>query len=292
MLDRTVLITGSTAGIGLASARSLARAGARVLLVGRNADRAHQAAQQLRADTGNPSIEAYRADVSSSADLARLADTISRTHDRLDVLINNAGVNMATRVLNPDGVELDFATNVLAPFTLSHALLPLLRRSVDGRIVNLTGGIPRGPIDPDNLQGEKTYIGFTFSQYNHSKLALMAVSRILAERFSADGVSVNVAYPGHAFTPGNQAMPAAALPVLYRPMAPLLRLAGPLLMGDKAIDRASRSSVYLATSAEVTGVSGAYFDKNCRRADWPASVTDPSSQEAVWRLCKRLSADA
>lgn len=180
-----------------------------------------------------------------------------------------------------------FATNVLAPFVLGTELLPLLRGG--GRIVNLTGGIPKGRIDLRNLQAEKTFVGFTFSQYNHTKLAVMAMSLGFAERVADRGVTVNVAYPGHASTPGNRDLPMSAFPVIYRPAAPLLlRWFGPRLMGGEAIARASRSSVYLASSSEVEGVTGAYFDKRCRRAQWPDSVLDPANQDAVWRVCERV----
>lgn len=286
MDGKTVLITGSTGGIGKETARGLATLGATTFLLGRDPTRAEAAARELRADTGNPRITALTADVSRPTDLRRLATELADRVERLDVLVNNAGTSRPRREVTADGVEAMFATNVLAPFTLADELLPLLRDG--GRIVNLTGGIPKGRIDPGNLLAERTFVGFTFSQYNHTKLAVMAMSLGFADRVAEQGVTVNVAYPGHASTPGNRDLPMSAFPVVYRPAAPLLRWFGPRLLGGEAVAKASRSSMYLASSPEVEGVTGAYFDKHCRRAKWPASVLDQANQDAVWRLCERL----
>ncbi|NYI05334.1 SDR family NAD(P)-dependent oxidoreductase [Allostreptomyces psammosilenae] len=321
MRGRTVLITGSTGGIGRETARGLAGLGARVILVGRDAGRAEAAARELRRDTGNDAVAALTADLTRLRDVRRLAEEVAGRCDALHVLVNNAGANTARRQLTEDGVETAFAVNVLVPFTLTHLLLPLLRRGARrgdeggrgggaeggrggggaeggagggegsggaaSRVVNITGGIPRGPIDPSNLQGERRYLGWTFSQYNHSKVALMAMSRRLAERLAGSGVTVNVAYPGHGHTPGNRAIPTAAFPFVYRPLAPLVRLLAPVLLAD--LSRPARSSVYLASSPEVEGVTGTYVDTNCRRAAWPAGALRPGDQEAVWELCARLS---
>lgn len=154
-------------------------------------------------------------------------------------------------------------------------------------MVNLTGGIPGKPLDVANLQGEKTYLGWTFSQYNHAKTALMALSRTMADRLSPDSVTVNAAYPRHAYTPGNQAMSGSAFPCVYRPLVPLIRFFGPRLMSDLA--KAARSSVHLAASPDLDGVTGTYVSSRLRRVPWPAGASDAQSGEAVQRLCERLS---
>ncbi|MGH8878124.1 MAG: SDR family NAD(P)-dependent oxidoreductase [Stackebrandtia sp.] len=287
MRAKTVLITGGTGGIGKQTARGLAAKGATTLVVGRDLDRAEAAATELRADTENPEVYALTADVSRPSELRRLAESVAGKVDRLDVLINNAAANPPRRMLTADGIETTFATNVLAPFVLGHELLPLLDGG--GRIVNLTGGIPARRIEADNLQAERSFSGFTFSQYNHTKLAVMAMSLEFSGRVADRQVSVNVAYPGHASTPGNRRLPMSAFPVLYRPAAPLLRLLGPMLMGTTAAARASRSSVFLASSTEVAEVTGAYYDRHCRRVDWLAGAVGQSTRDAVWRLCERLS---
>ncbi|MFC5745437.1 SDR family NAD(P)-dependent oxidoreductase [Actinomadura rugatobispora] len=307
--SKTVLITGGTAGIGRETARGLARLGAHVIVVGRDPDRARATAAELTRDahrtdgarTGHPPTgrrphnaaaraTALTADVSSSADLRRLAEEVARRHDRIDVLINNAGGMNSHRRLTADGVEATFAVNVLAPYTLTGLLLPLLTAAAEhggARVVNLTGGMPDGPIDPDNLQGEKTYLGWTFSQYNHAKTALMAMSLQAARRLQGTAITVNVAYPGHAHTPGNRALAMRAFPYAYRPAVPLLRLLGPLLLADLA--KAARSSVHLASSPDLENVTGTYVNAKAQYAHWPASVLDQHNRDAVWTLCERLS---
>ncbi|MEU5001293.1 SDR family NAD(P)-dependent oxidoreductase [Streptomyces sp. NPDC021622] len=282
----TALITGGTGGIGKETARGLVRRGAHVILVGRDPGRAADAVRELEREGGGGRVEAVAADLTLRAGLLRVADAVNAGHPRLDVLVNNFGMSPAERRLTADGVETAFAANVLAPFALTRLLMPHLRKAPAARVINLTGGIPRGPVDPDNLQAEKAFIGWTFGQYNHTKAQLMAVSYEYAQRTADGGVTVNVAYPGHAYTPGNQATPMRAFPRLYRPAAPLVRLLGPILLADLA--KPARSSIHLATSPELAGVTGAYFDTRCRRVPWPDFATDPRTRYAVWSLCERL----
>jgi NAD(P)-dependent dehydrogenase (short-subunit alcohol dehydrogenase family) len=187
------LVRGSTAGISKETARELARLGARVVLVGRDPGRARAAAAELARDTGNEQVEAVTADVTRQDGLLRLAARVRERCGTLDVLVNNVGVNGPRRTLTPDGVETMFAAHVLTPFTLTHLLLPLLREGGGGRVVNVTGGIPGGPIALDDLQAERRFLGWTFTQYNHTKTILMAMSARLAEVLRGSGVTVNVA---------------------------------------------------------------------------------------------------
>ncbi|MEV4000692.1 SDR family NAD(P)-dependent oxidoreductase [Actinomadura sp. NPDC049753] len=286
MHGKTVLVTGSTAGIGRETARRLAMLGAEVVLVGRDPDRARTAADAISREAAGEAT-ALTADLSDLAGLRRLADQVTERYDRLDVLVNNAGGMNAERRLTRDGVEATFAVNVLAPYALTCLLLPALRAAGAARVVNLTGGMPGGTIDPGNLQGEKKYLGWRFAHYNHAKTALMAMSHRFASHLEDEEVTVNVAYPGHAYTPGNQATPMRAFPYLYRPAAPLIRLLGPLLLSD--MTKASRSSVHLASRPEMEGVTGAYVDAKARRAAWPSGALDARGQQAVWSACERLS---
>lgn len=285
MSGRTVLVTGGTGGIGKETARALATLGAGLVLVGRDATRAAAAVEELRRDTGNDAIDALVADVSRQADLHRLAEQVAARHPTLHVLINNAGVTTERRELTVDGVETTLAANVLGPFTLTHLLLPLLRGS--GRVINLAGGVPRGRLDLTNLQGERSYVGL--AHYNQTKLALMAMSLAFAERSPAADATINVAYPGHAWTSMNRDLTTGAYPRIARPIVPLLRFAMPVLYGGAAVARASRSSVRLASSPDVAGVHGACFSSRAHRTPWPATVRDPRTREAVWELCRELS---
>ncbi|WP_049573052.1 SDR family NAD(P)-dependent oxidoreductase [Nonomuraea sp. SBT364] len=286
MRGKTAVVTGSTAGIGKETARGLARLGARVVLVGRDPERARRAAAELARDTGNEQVESVAADVTCLAGMRELAARVAERCDGVDVLINNVGVNGPVRQETADGVETMFAAHVLAPFALTRLLLPLLRAGAGGRVVNITGGIPGGPIELDNLQAERRFLGWTFTHYNHTKTILMAMSRRFARVLEGSGVTVNVAYPGHGDTPMNRSLPIRAFPYAYRPVVPVVKLVVPLLFGD--LSKPSRSSVHLAGSAEVAGVSGAYFDQRCRRRPWPASVLDERTCDVVWELCERL----
>ena len=179
---KLVLITGSTGGIGEQTARGLAKIGFRVALVGRDPGRARAVAHQIRQDTDNQHIDWFAADVTNQSDLRRLADEVTRRYDVVDILINNAGVTRPRRELTADGVEATFAGNVVAPFLLTHLLLPALRRAAPARVINITGGVPRGRIDLTNLQGERSYVGL--SHYNQTKLAQMAMSYTFVHRLT------------------------------------------------------------------------------------------------------------
>jgi NAD(P)-dependent dehydrogenase (short-subunit alcohol dehydrogenase family) len=285
---KTILVTGSTGGIGKETARALARLGAHVLLVGRDAGRAHAAADELRTDTGNDEIHAHAADVTRRSDLHRLAEAVTARHHALDVLINNAGVTMEQRELTEDGIETTFAANVIAPYALTRLLRPALIRARAARVVNITGGVPRGRIDLDNLQGERSFVGL--SHYNQTKLALMAMSYTFAERLAGTRVTLNVAYPGHAYTAMNQNLTTGTYPVAARPIVPLLRLAMPVLYGRHALVKASRSSVHLAASPQVEGVNQTYFNTRSRPTTWPDTVLDEHTRDTIWALCEQLAA--
>jgi NAD(P)-dependent dehydrogenase (short-subunit alcohol dehydrogenase family) len=285
MQNRIVLITGSTGGIGKETARGLARLGAHVVLVGRDPQRAAAAAEELRQATDNGAVDALTADVTRQADLRRLAGEVGERYGRLDVLINNAAILRERRELTEDGVEAMFAANVLAPFLLTHLLLPVLRAAAPARVVNITGAIPRGRLDLDNLQGERRYPWFI----NQTKRALMAMSYEFATSCPADEVTINVAYPGHAYTDMNRGLSARTFPLVARPLVPLLRLVLSIVYGGDAAAKASRSSVRLASDPALIGVSGTYFDTNGRPAAWPGCALDARNREVVWALCERLS---
>ncbi|GAA2072745.1 oxidoreductase [Streptomyces albiaxialis] len=292
--DRTVLVTGSTGGIGKETARILAARGTRVVLTGRDPARADEAAEELRAATGNPYVEALTADVTSAAALRSLARTVTERHGTLHALVNNAGVNPPRRLLTEDGVESAFAGNVLAPYLLTRLLLGPLRHGAresgePSRVVNVTGGIPRGTLDPGNLQAEKRFSGWlTDTQYNRSKLALTAMSRTLAEHCAEEGggVAVTVVYPGHADTPMNRSLPVRTYPRLVRPLVPLVRALMPVLWGDTS---GPARNVARAVTGPYAGDGGVYVDMKGRRSRWPAGTGDPVVRAAIWEMCERLA---
>jgi NAD(P)-dependent dehydrogenase (short-subunit alcohol dehydrogenase family) len=289
---KTVLVTGSTGGIGKETARQLADLGARVILVGRDKDRADAAVEELRGSSGNRRVEAITADMSRLSDVKRLAEEVSTRSRGVDVLINNAGATRSRREVTEDGIETAFAVNVVAPFCLTHWLMPALTSSGEARVINITGGIPKGRIDLDNLQGEKSYVGLSF--YNQTKLAQMAMSYRFAQEVEGTPVTLNVAYPGHAYTSMNRDLTIGTYPPLARPIVPLLRLAMPVVYGHKALLKATRSSIHLATSPEVRNTNGTYFNTKAVPTPWPDAVLDERTRNTIWELCEthrgRLSA--
>ncbi|KUL63783.1 SDR family NAD(P)-dependent oxidoreductase [Streptomyces sp. NRRL S-1521] len=284
MEGKTVLVTGSTGGIGKETARRLAGLGAGVILVGRDKHRADAAVEDIRHSSGNENVTAITADLSRLRDVRRLAQEAGARAGGVDVLINNAGATRSHRELTEDGIETAFAVNVVAPFCLTHWLMPALTASGPARVINITGGIPKGRIDLDNLQGEKSYVGLSF--YNQTKLAQMAMSYRFAQELDGSPVTLNVAYPGHAYTSMNKDLTIGVYPPLARPIVPLLRLAMPLVYGHRALLKATRSSVYLAASPEVRDTSGTYFNSKAAPTPWPEAALDESNRHAIWELCE------
>lgn len=284
MKGKTVLVTGSTGGIGKETARQLAELGAAVILVGRDRARAEAAVAELRRSSGNRSVDAITADMSRLRDVRRLAEEINTRAEGMNVLINNAGATRSHRELTEDGIETAFAVNVVAPFCLTHWLMPALTASGSARVINITGGIPKGRIDLDNLQGEKSYVGLPF--YNQTKLAQMAMSYRFAQELDGTPVRLNVAYPGHAYTTMNKDLSTDTYPPLARPIVPLLRLVMPIVYGHRALLRATRSSVYLASGPGVEDAHGTYFNSKAIPTRWPDAVLDEITRNTIWELCE------
>jgi len=195
MAGRTCLVTGATSGIGKATATGLARLGADLVLVARDPAKGQATMAEIGAATGNPRVGLLEADLSSQASVRQLAEEVKRGHDRLHVLVNNAGGYWATRHTTVDRLELTFAVNHLAYFLLTNLLLDLLRASAPARIVNVTSGAQAiGDVHFDDLQFERRYRGQP--AYNQSKLANVLFTYELARRLDGSGVTVNCVHPG------------------------------------------------------------------------------------------------
>ena len=195
--EAVILVTGSTDGLGEATARDLAAAGATVLLHGRGQERGDAAVREIREETGNDRLRYYLADFSSLEEVHRLADEVMADHDRLDVLVNNAGVGAGrrgetSRDLRRDGYELRLAVNYLAPFLLTRLLLPLVQRSTPSRIVNVASA-GQSPISFDDVMLERGYDGMR--AYAQSKLALIMFAFDLAEELEDTSVTANSLHP-------------------------------------------------------------------------------------------------
>lgn len=280
MQGKTVLITGGTSGIGQQTAIGLAKLGARVVVTGRNRQRGEEAIREIKQASHNPDVDLLIADMASQQSIHNLADEVLACYDHVDVLVNNVGMVVGKRQETVDGIELNFAVNHLASFLLTQRLLPVLKNSTPARVINVTGGLP-GKIDLDNLLAEKKrYIGFM--AYSHSKTIMMAASYEFARRLEGTGITINVAYPGNVPSTNMGSQPST-LPLWMRPAMSLARR-----LTSTTAEKAAYSSIYLASSPEVEGVTGEYFHIRGNKVKFPQAVYNEQIRAAIWELSEQL----
>ncbi|WP_395692352.1 SDR family oxidoreductase [Nocardioides sp.] len=276
MGGKTVLVTGGTGGIGLATATGLAGLGARVGIVGRSATRGAAAADAVRSKVPSAQVDVFEADLSAQAEVRRLAAEVKATYSRLDVLVNNVGGYWAHRHVTVDGLEHTFALNHLAPFLLTRELHDLLVASAPARAVTVSSGAQAmGRIDLDDLQGERSYNGQR--AYNQSKLANVLFTYELARRLEGTGVTANVLHPGVVRTSFGHEDSGRWM----RLMLPLVR---PFM---KTPDQGAATPIYLASSPDVDGVSGAYFANQQAKKSSNASY-DRHLAHRLWEVSSTL----
>ena len=277
MTGKTVLVTGGTGGIGRAAAAGLAAMGARVGITGRDRVRAEAAAAAIAGEAGGPAVDVFVADMSSGAEVRRLADEVLAAYPRLDVLLNNVGGFWAHRHVTADGLEHTFALNHLAPFLLTNLLLDRLMSSAPARIVTVSSGAQSmGKIDFDDLMGERSYSGQR--AYSQSKLANVMFTYELARRLEGTGVSATTLHPGVVRTGFGREDSA-------RLMGPVIAILRPFL---RSPERGADTAVYLASSPDVEGVSGKYFaDRKVKRSQ--ASSYDPAITARLWQVSAGLA---
>ena len=276
MAGKCVLITGGSAGIGKATALGLAALGARVAITGRDRARAEVAAVEIRTATDNPDVDAFGADLSSQAEVRRLAAEVLDTYSRLDVLVNNVGGYWASRHVTADGLEHTFAVNHLAAFLLTELLLDRLKASSPARIVTVSSNAQSlGKIDFEDLQGERRYSGQ--EAYSQSKLASVMFTYELARRLAGTGVTANVLHPGVV----NSGFGAEDPSRIFKFLVPLWR---PFM---KTPQQGATTSIYLASSPEVEGVTGGYFANGQPRTANKASH-DCAAAARLWQVSSRL----
>jgi NAD(P)-dependent dehydrogenase (short-subunit alcohol dehydrogenase family) len=272
MQGKTVLVTGANQGIGKATAIALARKGARVVMVARSADKGRAALADVQDASPQRDAELIVADLSSQAEVRRLAAEYRSRHPRLDVLVNNAGVLVPERHTTVDGLEETFAVNHLAPMLLTLELLDLLKASAPARVVTVSSEAHRGgTMQWDDLQWQ-THKYRAFKSYSQSKLANVLFTYELARRLEGTGVTANTLHPGVIASGFGQTYPG--------PISVLLKIARPFLL---TAEEGAATSVYLASSPEVEGVTGQYFNK-CRPVRSNAVSYDVASQRKLWAL--------
>jgi NAD(P)-dependent dehydrogenase (short-subunit alcohol dehydrogenase family) len=260
----------------MAAATGLAAMGARVGITGRDRGRAEAAAARIVRESGNPAVDIFVADMSSQAEVRRLATEILDAYLRLDVLLNNVGGFWAHRHETADGLEHTFALNHLAPFLLTNLLLQRLQASGPARVVTVSSGAhSTGEIDFDDLMAERKYSGQR--AYNQSKLANVMFTYELATRLEGTGVTATVLHPGMTST----AFGAEDMARGWGPFIAVLR------RFMKTPERGADTPVYLASSPEVEGLAGRFFaDRKDKRSH--ATSYDSAITARLWRASADL----
>jgi NAD(P)-dependent dehydrogenase (short-subunit alcohol dehydrogenase family) len=277
MAYKTILITGGSSGIGLATAEALAAQGAEIILAARSEAKLKEAKLQIETKTGNNKIRYYVADFSSQKSIRSLADQVKENYEKIDVLINNAGGVFPEFKLNADGLEMTIGTNHFAYFLLTNLLLDLVKKSDYARIVNVASGSHySGKIDFESFTKNKGY--FILRAYAQSKLANVLFTAELAERLKGTQVTVNCLHPGFVKTDiGNK--DTQWFSKLFWTLSS--KLAG------LSVENGAKTSIYLASSDEVKGVTGKYFDK-CKEKDPAPLAKDKNLQKELWRVSEQL----
>ncbi len=276
MTGKVCLITGANSGIGKATALGLAKLDATVVIVSRDKDKGEAALLEIRTRSGNKSVDAMVADLSSQDSVRELAHDFKARYKKLHVLVNNAGVFLPKRVPTVDGLEATFATNHLGHFLLTNLLLDVLKASAPSRIINITSSAHRGTeMQFEDLQGEKKYSGF--HAYSQSKLANVLFTYQLAKLLEGTGVTVNCLHPGVVRTGFGKDQTGL--------MSVLVRMGSPFMMSS---EKAARAAVYLATSPELETVTGKHFSKGREERSSEESY-DMTSAERLWKISAELT---
>ena len=288
MEGKTVLVTGATSGIGFYTARDLASRGARVIITGRDAQRGREAIRSLRQQVGDGRVEFLSADHSTVGGNRELAERVRGREGRLDGLVNNVGGFYNDRVETKDGYEATLAMNLVGPFALTEALLPMLEGSASTRVVNVASAAHtmwRG--DPlADIQSDRSFLGL--QAYARAKLLNLLWTFALARRLGGSDVVANATNPGTAWTAGTQGIAPRGMPAVQRFLWPVFRR----VQQSGSAEKAARSPTFLMSSPEVAGVTGAYYESNAKPKRPSSLALDKREQERAWDLATALASRA
>ncbi|MGB2896555.1 MAG: SDR family oxidoreductase, partial [Anaerolineales bacterium] len=280
MHGKVCLVTGATSGIGEVTAAALAASGAQVIVVGRNQLKAEDTVQQIQSETSSQSVHYLLADFADLQQVQDLVSSFKNQYSRLDILINNAGAYFNSRRKTAHGVEMTFLVNHLAPFFLTNQLLDTIMMSPSARIINVSSDAHQyASMDFNDLEFKRGYFGM--KAYARSKLANILFTYELARRLTGGTVTVNALHPGHIATD------------IWRTNFSVI---GPLLkwiMGFFAItlEEGAKTSIYLASSPEVEGVTGKYYVRQEAVQSSPMSY-DQDLARQLWLVSERLARQA
>jgi NAD(P)-dependent dehydrogenase (short-subunit alcohol dehydrogenase family) len=273
---KTVLITGATAGIGKAIALALASRNYEIVFITRNREKAESVKNEIISASNNNKVDFILADLTSKKQIKESVTLFRKKYQKLDILINNAGVCLPKRRLTPDGIEEMFQINHLSYFMFSNLLIDYLLKSDDPRIINMSSGAhKKGKFDSGNLQSEKKFS--PFGTYRNTKLLNILFTLELAERLRDKGITVNALHPGVVRTNFGSEFSTA-----YRILGRMVKMF--LISAEEGAETA----VYLATSQEVKGVTGKYFIE-CKPAEMHNAAITLENCRILWEKSEALS---
>ncbi|MFX1391456.1 MAG: SDR family oxidoreductase [Promethearchaeota archaeon] len=275
MKGKICLITGANSGIGKATALGLSKLGASLVFACRDRSRAEEAILEIKEKTGNDSIDLILADLSSQKEIYKLVAEFKSRYDSLDVLINNAGVNLHKQIITEDGIENTFAVNYLAQFMLSNLLFDVLKKGNPGRIINVASSVQAKSIDFDDLKSDNHYR--QMKAYAQSKLAVVLFTYEFARKIKDSGVTVNCLHPGYVKT---------NMIRKFRPFVKYFYHFIGLFMSTPR--KGAKTSIYLASSPEIDGTSGKYF-KSRKEAKSVKVSYDKDVAKKLWDLSVKLT---
>jgi NAD(P)-dependent dehydrogenase (short-subunit alcohol dehydrogenase family) len=274
MNGKTVIITGANQGIGKASAIALGKMGARLVLVCRNEAKAREAIVDIE-KAGAKDVELIVGDLGSQKDVRRIAAEFLAKHDRLDVLLNNAGLLVPTRRTSVDGIEETIAINHLGPFLLTNLLLGVIKKTPHARVVTVSSRAHRGGrMHWDDIQLTHGYSAI--KAYGQSKLANILFTRELAKRLEGSGATANCLHPGVIASGFGQTYGGV--------ISVLVKMAKPFLA---TTEDGAKTQVWLCASPEVESITGKYFEK-CAEAKPTRFALEEAAPARLWEMSEKL----
>lgn len=266
-MSKIVLITGATSGIGKVTALELAKQNMTVVFTSRNMQKGEQVKQEIIQESGNSDVEVMECDLSSFESIKNFTQKFKSKYDKLDILINNAGVWEIQRKETKDGIEMIFGVNHLAPFLLTNLLLETIKNTSNARIVNVASSLHSGVIDFDDLEGKKA---FNWRKaYTQSKLSNILFTKKLSSMLKENGVTVNCLHPGFIQTD------------LFRNQPGFVRFVMKFMQITPK--EGAKTTLYLATSDEVKNITGEFFVKS-KIADSGEYSKNPEIADKLWEV--------
>ncbi len=282
MKNKIILITGATSGIGKVTSTELAKAGAHIIIIARNKEKAISTQQEIAKETGNNNIDIFIADLSSLQQVRKVAGEINGSYSRIDISINNAGfIATSQRKESADGNELTLATNHLGPFLLTALLFPLIKKSAEGRIINLSSEAHKlGSADFNNIQLLHNYSAM--KAYCNSKLYNLLFTKELDKRIKEKGlnIKVNAVHPGVVNTGFGKRSDGFA-GFIFKKLAFLFTTP----------QKGAETTIYLATSHDGAQISGEYF-KNKKQVRTNSKPVNEKNEKELWDISEKLTGEA